>query len=193
MSIRTLHFVILLLALSPVRTALAQVDDPLPAPIEKQGLMVQIRDVVRLPRTLGLLHASQDVNPAGWARVSFVRDLPDGRRFANDQRGFLYRLEGDTDPTVYADVAAAFPLTVYNRVESGFIGFDFHPEFAENGLFYTVHGEWAFANPGTLDFIPPGYTEAMSLITMSSPSGVRMIRRRTGSRARGVNCCASPT
>jgi hypothetical protein len=30
-----------------------------------------------------------DVNPAGWARVSFVRELPDGRRFANDSRGFL--------------------------------------------------------------------------------------------------------
>jgi len=160
MGIRALYVVILLIGLSPVGTVFAQVDDPLPAPVEKRELMVQIRDVVRLPRTLGLLHATQDVNPAGWARVSFVRDLPDGRRFANDQRGFLYLLDGDSAPLVYADFAAAFPHTVYNRVESGFIGFDFHPEFAENGLFYTVHGEWAFANPGTLDFIPPGYAQS---------------------------------
>ena len=148
------------LGLFQARAAHAQITDPLPAPIGKQGLMVQIRDVVRLPRTRGLLHASQDVDPAGWARVSFVRDLPDGRRFANDQRGYLYLLDGDSEPSVYADFAAAFPLAVYNRLESGFIGFDFHPEFARNGLFYTAHGEWAFANPGSLDFIPPGYTEA---------------------------------
>ena len=147
------------LALFQARAAHAQITDPLPAPIEKRGLMVQIRDVVRLPRTLGLLHASQDVDPAGWARVSFVRDLPDGRRFANDQRGYLYLLDGNSEPSVYADFAAAFPLAVYNRLESGFIGFDFHPEFARNGLFYTAHGEWAFANPGSVNFIPPGYTE----------------------------------
>ena len=29
---------------------------------------------------------------AGWARISFVRDAPDGRRFVNDSRGFLYLL-----------------------------------------------------------------------------------------------------
>ena len=96
----------------------------------------------------------------GWARVSFVRDAPDGRRFANDQRGFLYRLDGDAEPSIYADFAAAFPHTIYNRLESGFIGFGFHPEFAQNGLFYTVHGERAFASLRTPDFIPPGYTEA---------------------------------
>jgi len=151
--------VIVSLALLPTSAVVAQITDPMPAPIEKGGLMVQIRDVVRLPKTLGLLHADQDVNPAGWARVSFVRDLPDGRRFANDQRGFLYRLEGDSEPKVYADFAAAFPRTIYNRLESGFVGFAFHPEFTRNGLFYTVHGEWAFSNPREPDFIPPGYSE----------------------------------
>ena len=100
------------------------------------------------------------MNPAGWARVSFVRDLPDGRRFANDQRGYLYQLHEDAEPTLYADFAAVFPLAIYNRLESGFIGFGFHPEFAENGRFYTVHGERSFANPRQPDFIPPGYTES---------------------------------
>ena len=33
-----------------------------------------------------------------------------------------------------------FPSGSY-RLESGFIGFVFHPEFATNGLFYTVHSE----------------------------------------------------
>jgi hypothetical protein len=138
----------------------AQITDPLPAPVEKRGLTVRIVDVIRLPQTRGMLPADQDVNPAGWARVSFVRDLPDGRRFANDSRGFLYLLDEDNEPTVYANMAEAFPFAIYTRLESGFIGFDFHPEFARNGLFYTVHGETAVGNPAQLDFIPPGYSAA---------------------------------
>ena len=149
------------LGIAAAGTAGAQslVTDPLPQSVEKLGLEVRIADLVRLPQTRGRLPADQDVNPAGWARVSFVRDLPDGRRFANDSRGFLYRLDRD-GPSVYADVAAAFPYAIYSRLESGFIGFDFHPEFARNGLFYTVHGERATDNPAAPDFVPPGYTAA---------------------------------
>ena len=134
--------------------------NPIPAPVTKRGLTVEIRDLVRLPDTRGLRPADQDVVPAGWARVSYVRDLPDGRRFANDSRGMLYLLDRNNQPSVYANVAAAFPFAVYNRLESGFIGFDFHPEFARNGLFYTVHGERAMDNPAPLNFIPPGFTRA---------------------------------
>src|SRR5438128_7087404 len=131
--------------------------NPIPGRIEKRGLAVEIRDVVRLPDTRGIRPADQDVSPAGWARVSYVRDLPDGRRFANDSRGFLYLIDSSNRPQVYADVGAAFPNAVYNRLESGFIGFVFHPEFARNGLFYTVHAERGRGNPKTPDFIPPGF------------------------------------
>ena len=58
--------------------------NPLPEPVAKKGVAVQIKDVVRLPDSRGRRPADQDVNPAGWARVSFVRDSPDGRRFVND-------------------------------------------------------------------------------------------------------------
>ena len=115
--------------------------NPIPARIEKRGLAVEIRDVVRLPDTRGLRPADQDVSPAGWARVSYVRELPDGRRFANDSRCCLYLIDKDNKPRAYADVSEAFPNGIYNRLESGFIGFVFHPEFAKNGLFYTVHAE----------------------------------------------------
>ena len=100
----------------------------------------------------------QDVSPAGWARISYVRDLPDGRRFVNDSRGLLYLIDANNQPQVYANVAAVFPNAVYNRLESGFIGFAFHPEFARNGLFYTVHAERGPGNPRTPDHIPPGFT-----------------------------------
>ncbi len=160
MRILTTLVLISLLALSPARAVNAQIADPVPAPVEKQGLVVQIRDVVRLPRTADLRPPDQDSNPASWARVSFVRDLPDGRRFANDSRGFLYLLNDNYEPSLYADIGAAFTHVIYNRNQSGFIGFVFHPEFAQNGLFYTVHGETAVDNPNALDFIPPGFTKA---------------------------------
>jgi len=148
-----------LIATSTVRGQIT--GNPIPAPIETQGIAVEVRDLVRLPDTRGLRPLSEDVNPAGWARVSFVRDAPDGRRFANDSRGRLYLLDATTsEPSLYADVAATFPFAAYNRLESGFIGFDFHPEFASNGRFYTIHGERAGGNPARPDFIPPGFTAA---------------------------------
>jgi hypothetical protein len=132
--------------------------NPVPEPIRKKGIAVEIRDLLRLPDTRGTLPADQDVSPAGWARISFVRDLPDGRRFVNDSRGRLYLLAANGQPRIYADLAATFPLAVYNRLESGFIGFAFHPEFARNGLFYTVHAERGPGNPRPPNFIPPGFS-----------------------------------
>ena len=136
----------------------AQISNPIAQPIVKGGLRVEIRDVARLPDTRGLYPADRDA--AGWARVSYVRDLADGRRFANDSRGFLYLLDRDNQPSLYADVAAAFSFGIYDSLQSGFIGFEFHPEFAQNGLFYTVHGERATGNPATPHFIPRGFTQA---------------------------------
>jgi Glucose / Sorbosone dehydrogenase len=131
--------------------------NPIAAPIVKRGLAVEIQELVRLPDTRGMHPADQDVSPSGWARISYVRDLPDGRRFVNDSRGLLYLIGPDNQFQVYANVAALFPNAVYNRLESGLIGFTFHPEFARNGLFYTVHAERAAGNPRTPDFIPPGF------------------------------------
>jgi hypothetical protein len=155
---RTLRIIVPLVAIVAAGSSAAQItSNPIPAPIEKRGLAVEITDLVRLPDTRGIRPADQDVSPAGWARVSYVRDLPDGRRFANDSRGFLYLIDSNNQTHVYANVAEAFPYTVYNRLESGFIGFVFHPEFPRNGLFYTVHAERGPGNPKTPDFIPPGF------------------------------------
>jgi len=135
----------------------AQIADPIPEPLVKRGLAVQIRELVRLPDTSALDPASAR-GPVGWARVSYVRDLPDGRRFANDSRGFLYSIGSDNQPSLYANVRDPFPNMIFRGLESGFIGFEFHPDFAENGLFYTTHVEQGEGNPETPDFIPPGFT-----------------------------------
>ena len=158
MRTRTLLVTIPLFAIWTAGAADAPITrNSIPEPIVKRGLAVEVKDLVRLPDTRGLRPADQDVSPAGWARVSYVRDLPGGRRFANDSRGYLYLIDSNNQTHVYADVAAVFPYGVYSRLESGFIGFVFHPEFATNGLFYTVHSEIGPGNPKTPDFIPFGY------------------------------------
>ena len=147
-----------LLALLAAGSVEAQItSNPIPAPIEKRGLAVEIVEVARLPDTRGVRPAEQDTKPAGWARINSVKDLPDGRRFANDQRGFLYRIDSSNQPHVYLNLAETFPLSIYNRLSAGFGAFNFHPEFAKNGLFYTIHTERGPGNPAKLDFIPPGY------------------------------------
>jgi len=131
--------------------------NPIPEPVVKRGIAAEVVELARLPDTRGIRPADQDVKPAGWARINYVRDLPDGRRFANDSRGFLYWIDAKGQPQVYANLAETFPRAVYNRLSSGFIAFVFHPEFARNGLLYTIHAEHGPGNPATPDFIPPGY------------------------------------
>ena len=82
---RMLQLIVPILAILAAGSVAAQItSNPIPAPIEKRGLAVEIVEVARLPDTRGIRAADQDVKPAGWARVNYVRDLPDGRRFAND-------------------------------------------------------------------------------------------------------------
>ena len=144
-------------ALWAAGVAHGQISDPIPAAVVNRGLNVEIKEIARLPDTREM-HPVIDGSPSGWARVSFVRDLPDGRRFANDSRGLLYLLDHDNQPSVYANVAAAFQNGFYDSLQSGFIGFGFHPEFAQNGLFYTAHAEIGMANPARPHFIPPGFS-----------------------------------
>ena len=122
---RRMGLVIILLAVIwTVGLIEAQItSNPIPAPIAKRGLAVEIKDLVRLPDTRGMRPADQDVSPSGWARGSYVRDLPDGRRFVNDSRGILYLIDANNQPHVYVNFATLFPNAVYNRLESGFIGF----------------------------------------------------------------------
>ena len=133
--------------------------NPIAAPIEKRGLSVEIRDLARLPDTRAMRPASEDTNPQGRARINYVRDLPDGRRFVNDSRGLLYVLDKENQPTLYANVAAVYPNGAYTALAGGFTGFAFHPEFAKNGLLYTMHVERATAGIAA-HFIPPGFTPA---------------------------------
>src|SRR5688572_1439922 len=155
---RVRFFLSILLAVAAAGAVAAQITtNPLPMPIPKRGLSVQIQDYTRLPDSREIRPKSEDVQQSGYARVSFVKDLPDGRRFVNDSRGVMYLIDANRKPQVYWEFHKEVPFGVYNRLESGFISFEFHPEFAKNGLIYTVHSERAPGNPAKPNFIPPGF------------------------------------
>ena len=119
---RQLQIIMSLLAIVAAGPVAAQIaNNPIPAPVEKRGLAVEIVEQARLPDTRGNRPADQDVKPAGWARINYVRDLPDGRGFADNSRGFLYRIDSNNQPQVYANLAETFPLSVYNRLSSGYV------------------------------------------------------------------------
>ncbi len=84
------------------------------------------------------------------ARVNFMRDEPGGRRFfVNDLNGPLYILDKQTKQfTVYLDFngLAGRPglfrtLTFEQNLATGLVNVLFDPDYAQNGVFYTIHME----------------------------------------------------
>ncbi len=84
------------------------------------------------------------------SRVNFLREEPGGRRFfVNDLNGPLYILDKNTKQfTTYLDFngLAGRPglfqkLTFERNFATGLINFLFDPDYARNGVFYTIHME----------------------------------------------------
>ena len=84
------------------------------------------------------------------ARVNFMRDEPGSRRFlVADLNGPLYILDKQTKQfTTYLDFngLAGRPglfqkLTFERNFATGLINVQFDPDYARNGVFYTIHME----------------------------------------------------
>ena len=84
------------------------------------------------------------------ARVNFLRDEPGGRRFfVNDLNGPLYILDKQTKQlTTYMDFnglggrPGLFQRFTFERnFATGLINIVFDPDYARNGVFYTIHME----------------------------------------------------
>jgi len=91
-------------------------------------------------------------NSAGLlARINFLREEPGGRKrlFVNDLNGPLYMLDRETKKaTIYLDFNGLagksgmfHRLAIDQGLASGFISFEFDPDYARNGKFYTIHFE----------------------------------------------------
>ena len=122
------------------------------------------------------------------ARVNFLRDEPGGRRFfVNDLNGPLYILDKQTKQfTTYLDFNGAggrpglfAKLTFERNFATGLINFLFDPDYARNGIVYTIHMEdptiagdaapKAGVVPG-LDLA--GYRTTAAIVTPTTPGAV---------------------
>jgi glucose/arabinose dehydrogenase len=125
--------------------AWAQLDDPIPEPIEP-GLQ---------PVHLQTLAAG--LTAPNWG--TFAPGDP-GRLFVTDQNGILWAVDTTSgDKSVFADLSGLLvPLGIAGPGtfdERGLLGVAFHPDYATNGLLYTYTSEPA---AGTADFTLPAGT-----------------------------------
>jgi mono/diheme cytochrome c family protein len=110
-------------------------------------LALEFEDYASLPITGD---NTNDNTRAQLARVNYLRDEPGGRRFfVNDLNGRLYILDKQTKAfTTYLDFNGAggrpglFPKFTFERnFATGLTNFLFDPDYARNGVFYTLHME----------------------------------------------------
>ncbi len=125
---------------------LGQIADPIPGSIEKGDLVMEIEEWLRAPATS---------SGSTRARLSVMKPAYDGsgRVFVNDLRGPMYIAAND-QLTEYVDFNDVFPnFQDETRLGTGFHSFAFHPNFENNGKFYTAHTE--NAGSGAADFTMP--------------------------------------
>ena len=119
---------LLLAAAIPAATpsSLVRITDPIPGAIRPSGIGIRLTPFARI---------EGEVPP----RAIMLRPSPDGRLFVADQRGDLYvirRGEARRYLRLQAHIPFFYPKEGNRQV--GFLSFAFHPEFATNGVFYTV-------------------------------------------------------
>src|SRR5688572_19998886 len=69
--------IVSLLAIQVVYAAAEPItSNPIPERIVKRGIAVEVVELARLPDSRGIRPADQDVKPAGWARINYVRAFP---------------------------------------------------------------------------------------------------------------------
>lgn len=112
----------------------APIADPIPEDVEKSGLGVRLDELTQVPASSG---------GAQLARINHVSEVPDGsnRLAVPDLNGPLYLIAPDGAPTEYLDARDIEDFVGSARLGTGLAFVAFHPAFAENGRFYTVHTE----------------------------------------------------
>jgi glucose/arabinose dehydrogenase len=117
--------------------------DPLPQPTES-NLTITLEEFAQLPES--------EMEPPGtgrldrWNRINYVGEVPDGsgRLFVPDLNGPMYLLDKETgEHTEYLNMRDEIGHDFWDQfgLASGSGYIEFHPEFADNGKFYTVHTE----------------------------------------------------
>ncbi|MGI6877209.1 PQQ-dependent sugar dehydrogenase [Microbacterium sp. gxy059] len=118
--------------------------NPLPDPTVSD-LGIELEELSQLPES-ETTPETQDERLIRHNRINALDELPDGsgRLMVPDMNDILYMVDKETGEHVpYLDVREEFVDNFHNNAGLGTgLGFaEFHPEFAENGIFYTVHTE----------------------------------------------------
>ncbi|MET7718059.1 PQQ-dependent sugar dehydrogenase [Streptomyces sp. NPDC005407] len=152
--------------------ALAQdegpIADPLPDPaVSRHGLVLE--EFATLPKSESVPPPT-DARLKRWARINYLGELPDHshRLYVPDLNGKLYLLDRKGRSREYLDVGTAMGPDFWSHkgLGSGFGFVAFHPRFARNGIFYTVHTEARDAlTTKPVDLAAPTTTRIHSVIT----------------------------
>lgn len=128
--------------LAATSTAAAPGAPPIPPAPTPSTLGLVLEEYAQLPES-DPTPAPTDARLMRHNRINYVGEVPDGsgRLYVPDLNGPLYLLR-DGEETKYLDIKERFPDFFSGRgMGSGFGFVTFHPEFEDNGTFYTVHTE----------------------------------------------------
>lgn len=122
----------------------------IPEKIQDSGIRLELELFAQLP-------SSDSVSPL--AKMTKMEPIPgSGRLMINDQRIGIYEIV-EQNPTLYLNLLDNKPAMVSKPGWATGVGsFAFHPEFDQNGLFYTAHTEPGGTKPS--DF---GYTDSLKV------------------------------
>ncbi|EDY82234.1 Cytochrome c subfamily, putative [Verrucomicrobiia bacterium DG1235] len=138
------------------KVATAQNQTRLIPAVEKSNLIIELEDFAQIPRL---------PNRPAYKGIAFMRPDPreDNAYFVSELMGLLYRLKDDK-LTTFLDVREHFSRFVYEPgVATGLGSFAFHPDFSNNGIFYTTHAEIRHGSPAiNADDIPDDAPEGVS-------------------------------
>lgn len=133
-------------------------DDPIVETITKSGLSIKLINFASIP-------PSSSSEPV--ARINFLNHANDvtSRLFVNDLNHSLYLID-EGEVSVYLDLGNYFPDFISSpRLGTGFGFFTFHPEFSDNGKFYTVHTEDGESANSIPDYSSPEGVAVHGIIT----------------------------
>ena len=110
-------------------------ENPIPTKISSSGLSLVLEKVLTLPAS------AEDPPLARINKLLALKGKQGERLFIHDLRGKMYEIKNNT-PHVYLDMNEEMPDFIDKPgLGTGLGSFDFHPEFENNGLFYTTHTE----------------------------------------------------
>jgi len=107
--------------------------NPVPEKIPTSNLTLVIEEQFRVP-------GNPKLNPI--TRINQMSYGPKARLFIHDLRGKLIEINDHNELSTFIDISKFLPNFIDNPGKgSGFGSWAFHPDYENNGLFYTTHTE----------------------------------------------------